>query len=735
MALFILCCCCNCTETIPRRAAQPEPWSQHEVETDTGTHSNYSKWKPKNPFNTDSKDPLRPPSKDDQYTLFTGTPICKLHQATHNSQAYKHNLRDKATQQTRPATIQCGSTNGINDWNDIFHLENTAICELSNFGIALAVLRLQKPRAPYLHTNMHVGEWLARLSKLNTVEAADAFWGISRGFEIISPDLEREPTKTKNYYDPEHESLVRSEIRRILQDGYISTYEDLRIIWPDLPEKVTDSLGLGFIVKKNPAGGLKVRLVLDCSRPTDGLSVNSNIKDYSTTLPTVVEFARFLQPGDWMASADIADAYMNLGLQPDNWSNVAINVSLDSDSSVDLAYTRLCFGVRNAVRIFQALAELIKLMLEDECKSRGFWQLIRHHVAYIDDSAAVAITKQAASDWIKAWKFLMHSLGLPWKESKIVYPTQLLLFLGLLIASFPKPTISVEQSRLDKAVDLMNSFRKDKFLTLREAQSIMGSIAFVAQVIRFASSLNRGLALQTMKFHEWARSHGKATSGRFKLPLDTRVLADWTILESIFQCFNGVDAVAPASYESAPAGPAQCDASFWGAGTWVHGRYSSVSWKEEGIEIFGKDGKPLVSTTFVEALGLRQLLRHNVKFWVEKFIVICIDNSALVANMKGERSKSEQVLPILLDCIGLIVAYAVKPRFKLIGTDDMWFADPLSRLTQPGKEKSYSKLFSERNRQWKRSNSPWQAFHPISPPTPSALKVRENWEGLVQKRG
>ena len=71
-----------------------------------------------------------------------------------------------------------------------------------------------------------------------------------------------------------------------MQDGYISTYEELRAIWPDLPEKVTDSLGLGFVVKAAPGGGLKVRLILDCSRPSEG-SVNSNIKDYSTTLPTV----------------------------------------------------------------------------------------------------------------------------------------------------------------------------------------------------------------------------------------------------------------------------------------------------------------------------------------------------------------------------------------------------------------------------------------------------------------
>ena len=689
-------------------------------------------WIPKNPFNTDSRDPLHPPSKDKFYTLFSGTPILTLETAAAESETVRIKLMHEAVDQHFPQAIKCGSTKGVNNWRHIFDAENAEISNLSSFGAALAVLRLNNPKAPFLHTNLHVGNWLTRLAKINTVESADAYWSISRGLEIIPPNINRENTDTANYYDSEHEKLVRNEIKRVMQDGYISTYEELRVIWPDLPEKVADSIGLGFVVKSNADGSLKVRLILDCSRPS-GESVNSHIKDYSTALPTVVEFARGLHAGDWMASADIADAYMNLPLKPHNWSNVTINISLDSDRNVDIAYTRLAFGIRNAVRIFAGIAELVKQMLEAECIDQGFWHLIRHHVAYIDDSAAVAITKQAAKDWLSAWKLLMLDLGLPWKEVKITEPTQLLLFLGILVASLPKPTISVEQKRLDKAVALMDGHRAQHSCTLKEAQSIMGSIAFVAQVIRFASSLNRGLALQTMRFHEWARVRGKASSGRYRLPLDSRVLADWTILESIFQCFNGVDAVAPASYASAPAGPAQCDASFWGAGTWVEGRYSSVSWKEEGITIFDKHGKPCVSTTFVEALGQRQLLRSNARFWVERFIVICIDNSALVASMKGERSKSEQVLPIVLDCIGIIVAYAIKPRFLIIGTDDMWFADPLSRLTHPCKGRHYARLFKDRKRQWLRSNQPWVPTEAqgSSPPIPSALKVKENWEKIV----
>ena len=375
----------------------------------------------------------------------------------------------------------------------------------------------------------------------------------------------------------------------------------------------------------------------------------------------------------------------------------------------------------------------MKLMLENECVKRKFWHLIRTHMAYIDDSAAIARTKEAAWAWLATWKDLMDDLGMPWSEVKITCPTQLLLLLGILISCTNKPTLSVEQSRLDKAVKLMARYKKGGSFTLKEAQSVMGSIAFVAQVVRFASTFNRGLALQTTKFHNWARCRGKSSSGSLMLPIDSRVLADWSILEVIFKSFNGVDATAPTSYKCAPAGPAQCDASFWGGGFFVHGHYSHVVWKDEGITIFDSNGEVTVSTTYVEALGLRHLLRSCAKYWVERYIVICLDNSALVASMRGERSKSEQVLPIVLDCVSIIIAFAIKPSFVTIGTDDMWFADPLSRYTHPRKAELYKKLFKKRLHSWSRDNIAWRPHSGKQPPTPSALSIRAQWEAEKER--
>ena len=700
-------------------------------------------WPPKNPINHGSRDPLHPPSNSVNYTLFTGIPISTLLKATEANRATATATSSAALAQTQPRTIACGSTRGVVHWKELFESENNAIKTLSCFGRALSQLRVLRPSAPYLHTNLHLQEWLQRLEHIGTAEAADGYWGVSRGLEVVPSDTTRAATATPNYYDQTHKELLRSEVKRIIQDGYLCTYADLKLIWPGLPANVKDTLGLGFVVKTNADGTVKkVRLIIDGSRPS-GASVNDAIQEWSTALPTVFEFVRDLRQGDWLVSADIGDAYHNLGLQPDNWSNVTFKLATESDNEeVDLCYVRLAFGIRNAVRIFSALASLIKTMLQHECMRAHCWHAIRTHIAYIDDSAAIARTRCAALKWLTAWRQLMRALGLPWSEAKITEPSREMLLLGLLIKCASRPTVSVEQSRIDKALAVMSAFRTKGYFTLREAQSVMGTIAFINQVVHPGKVFNRGLALQTIKFGERRKkqtTQGSYGRGRFGMRIDTRVLADWSVLDAVFNSFNGVDASSVTHFKAAPAGPAQADASFWGCGTWVHGHYSRVVWADQGIEIFDKSGKPKVSTMYVEALGLRQLLRHNAKYWVERFIVINLDNTGLVASMRGERSKSEQTLPIILDCVSIIMAYAIKPKFETIGTDDMWFADPLSRFQHPTRGWQYRVKFAKRLAEWERYYTAWAPKFEQSrrPPVPGALSIRTRWEkarALEQER-
>jgi len=219
-----------------------------------------NKFSKKNPINEGSKDPLKPPSASQDYCLFTGFPIRDLEGP--DSTQSKHALIKQALKLPQIPHIPCGSHNAKINWKRLHKLEQQALRLgiSNNFAIALAILKTNHPKAPPLHTNLALESWLLRLQKLGSKEAADGYWGLSRGFEVIPEHIKREPTKTPNYVKHEHQSLLQEEIKRILQDGYIASYDELQKIW-NLPDIPTDTIALGFIVKKRSDGTLKVILL------------------------------------------------------------------------------------------------------------------------------------------------------------------------------------------------------------------------------------------------------------------------------------------------------------------------------------------------------------------------------------------------------------------------------------------------------------------------------------------
>ena len=627
-----------------------------------------------------------------------------------------------------PKQIICGSNEAVNNWKNIWNSENAIISKNKPFGAAIMTLRLWEPNAPYLHTNLDLQIWLNRLYKIGTIEAADAYWGISRGLELLPKTLKREATSTPNYFKKEHTPYVKEELERVFASKHIASYEEIRKIFPSLPSVPEDRLGLGFVLKEKDDGTLKFRLIVDASRP-EGESVNSKMAEYATALPTVSNFARHMEKNNYFAMADVADAFMNLGLKPYNWKNVVINFNMNG-SNVDLAYTRLAFGLRSAVRMFQGIAELMLQMIRHECQERGFAHLILHDTSYIDDSACIAHTKEGAQQWLQAWKDVMNTLGMPWQLKKIVEPTQKILLLGIIVDSI-NMTLSVESERLDKALELIERYERQKWLTLKQTQSLMGHLNFIAQVIKFARLFSRGLAKLVVDFNNWARSKGMASAGGHRLPLSKRAMVDLQIWKPLLLAFNGIDVTAPSSYPRAGCKIAQVDSSFWGGGFWAHGFYKSFVWKDLGITIFDVHNEPLVSTSFVEALGLKHLLITLAPFLVGKFITLQIDNLGLVHMMRGEKTKSEQVLPILLDCISIIIAYNIKPEFVHISSEEMWFADPLSRITQPGHEQHYKRLFKARNSRFLKRNVPWKPTESKPVQNTKALDIPKLWHSLL----
>ena len=436
-----------------------------------------------------------------------------------------------------------------------------------------------------------------------------------------------------------------------------------------------------------------------------------------------------MKPHAFFAMADIADAFMNLGLKPHNWKNIVINVDDFHGKNTNLAYCRLAFGIRSAVRIFQALAATLLKVLRSKCKEAGFDHLIIHDDSYIDDSFCIAHTKKGAELWLKTWKKMMNDLGLPWQPSKTVEPTKVIRYLGI-TASLQDMTLSVDNERVERALEAIEGANK-VWHTIKEAQSLKGYLNFIAQVIRFAKLFMRGLDHIIMDFNEIARSKGQSTTGGLRLAFNKRVYDDLKVWKILLISFNGINVTAAAVYPKAPFPKVQSDASFWGCGFWAHGYYKRIVWEEVGIKIFDDKGVPCVSTAFVEALGLLFLLKELAPYLTYQFVIIDLDNISLVHMIIGEKTKSEQVLPIIVECLALIVAYDIKPRVNHISTNDMHFADPLSRFDSPNQSKNhYKKEFANVKKEFVANQTSWVPRNPSSPTNPKALSIATLWSEL-----
>ena len=704
----------------------------------------------KNPINHNSKDAKLPPSADHDFTIGSGASIRKLQlPLTKEERIFKHKWSSQSL--PMPEILPCGGVTGKVCWAKLFQQEKSMMRTSGKFANAILKLHHTFPNAPYVHTDLHLHEWWKLLKQLNTATAADIYWTVSRGVNLIHEQIQeqRATTHTPNYFDKELTPLVRQELQRVLQDKRIIPYETLHKLLPHiLPPRPMDRIALGFIVKTRDDNTLKLRLIVDCSRGyseqnEDGKdrargvseSVNASIRDWSTCLPRMQEFARHLKKGRFTAMGDVSDAFMNIALAPHLWGSMTISFDLQDDGQVkDYCYTRLGFGVRSAVRIFQSLSEHVNEGLKQRVQNEGYFALIIHWFVYLDDYGVIAEDEVHATRWLNDWIKLMEDLGLPWdrKKAQVEAEAKVLGF----ITSHITENVTVDGKRLENMFNMFKQHMTNKHIGLRDLQSVAGHGAFIAVVVKYASFLLRSSAQFSKEFWDYASKHQVSLTS-VKLTIPRKVQGDWNLFAALCHTFNGDKVTAPGHYQKLP-GAAQSDASFWGSGGFYRGHYIKHCWKDIGHTIFQSKqhedkGKAQVSTCFVEALGMRELYIFFAPYWARKYIQVDGDNSGLHGALLGEHTRSDQLAPILLDIIAILTAYNIKVKFNVIRTDEMIFADPLSRLSHPTKGPSYQKEFSKAFTKWKQSNVKWTLPSPANPTNPQALRLRQVWEDQKQR--
>jgi ribonuclease HI len=334
------------------------------------------------------------------------------------------------------------------------------------FTTQLAHLVATEPGEAVLITGLNLVGWLSVLAALGGADDADLYWVVSRGFKVLPTDTTKPSTFQRNYHSVrEQEAGFTKSLDDYWQKNVLGAWVHVKGATPnpslDVPWDVN---AMGAVAKKCGA----VRIITDCSKP-DFLSVNDFIEKKHIKMATVWSAAELVRPGGWMWGVDLEDGYFHITLSPHSWKHLGIKYG-----KTYLAFLKLCFGLRNAPEVFHRFSGSIVRW----AKKLGIPQL----VYFLDDFWGYASSMPTAVQQQNIFLALLEALGVKVKASKLVTPTQVILFLGIIIDTI-EMVLKLDKDKVKKVYRVIDEFCEAKTPSVSNARSLAGLLNHVTVVI------------------------------------------------------------------------------------------------------------------------------------------------------------------------------------------------------------------------------------------------------------
>ena len=294
---------------------------------------------------------------------------------------------------------------------------------------------------------------------------------------------------------------------------------------------------------------------MDCSRP---LMMNANsymdLEHYKYV--TVDDAANLCQPGCWLAKVDLKHAYRSVGTHPDSWRVTGMSWCFNDSKHPTYLYKRLPFGARASPMVFHRLTQAICRMMA----RRGYTVL-----AYLDDFLIIEPTQiqcKAAFDTVLT---LLESLGFTVNWTKVVYPAQCLIFLGVEIDTV-LCELRLSEDRVSELLSLLKGTSSKRKCTKLHLQRLLGKLNWAARVVRGGRTFLRRLITLANSV--------KRPYHRVYLNLDARAdLMSWACLLPAHHCTT----LFPSAIPELPTA-VLTDASLSGGGCLWETDWMYVNW-------------------------------------------------------------------------------------------------------------------------------------------------------------
>jgi hypothetical protein len=266
----------------------------------------------------------------------------------------------------------------------------------------------------------------------------------------------------------------------------LDNYPSARLLQPELEAYLAEDLALGHLAKVHisqvvsplrvhpitlvpkPGQPGKFRLITNISSLA-GTSVN----DLTPPPPPfrmvkVRNLFRRIRKFMWGGKIDVAHAFCNIPLASLFAGHLAFRVG-------DYCYfeLRLPFGFTWSPFVWNSFSDFIQRY----CALQGV-----NCMVYCNDFLVLAPNKK---DCFRDMSFLLEALclfGVPVKPSKVVWPSQSIEFLGLVL-DFVAMTVSASPERVASILDILRDFLSGKSVPFSKFERLVGKLSFVAQII------------------------------------------------------------------------------------------------------------------------------------------------------------------------------------------------------------------------------------------------------------
>jgi hypothetical protein len=274
--------------------------------------------------------------------------------------------------------------------------------------------------------------------------------------EGITLPLLSEPTATIFSNTPavrNHEAAVRARLHEYMQFGAVvelpagSDLTDLRI------------QPLHVIIKE----GKKPRLVIDLS-----CNLNDHLRHVHFTYSSVDDAVEASHPGCWYGKLDLSNCFLSFPLHP----SVRRYFCFRFDGRL-YQFTHMPFGLSTAPRVCTQLLSVVNYAL-----AKAGVKDIR----YLDDFFLIGTSSATMQEHLLIAHSVISRFGLVVNPDKTEGPSQSLSFLGVQLDSVAQ-TVSCTPARVAELTALLRSLRRQRVITRRHAESLIGKLSFAAKVL------------------------------------------------------------------------------------------------------------------------------------------------------------------------------------------------------------------------------------------------------------